>query len=109
MALVSVFSEQVTRQNSVNTGVTFSAGSLWFVQVGGISNGRFTQLGVASLRSVDDLGIGQNCEFASQILYAGVTGMTYNLPDQIPEAVLWLYVSKACPIPDPVMTVYIIG
>lgn len=100
------FSEQVTRQNSVRTGVIVSPGGLWFIQVGGIANGRFTQLGVMSLRSVDEPITGQNAEFASTILYAGLSGHTYNLPDQIPQAEIWVYVVKSCPVPDPVITVY---
>jgi hypothetical protein len=108
MPLTSVFSEVVDRQTAVNTGVVFSAGALWFVQVGGIANIRFSQLGVHSLRSNDDLGIGFNADFQSEVLYAAVTGFTWTLPDQIPSATVWLYVSKACPIASPVMTIYLL-
>jgi hypothetical protein len=109
MALVPVFSQQVARGQSVNTAYQVSAGSLWFVQWGGIANTRFSQLGVHSLRSVDDLGLGFNCEWRSRILYSAISGFTYDLGDQIPFAIVWLYVSKACPIPNPVLTVYQIG
>lgn len=102
----TVYSQQVNRGQAVNTGFTVSPGSLWFVQWGGVANTRFSQLGVAALRSVDDLGIGFNAEFDSRIIYSAVTGMTYTLPDQIPQANLWLYVSQSCIIPNPVLTVF---
>lgn len=107
MPLTSVFSEVVDRQTAVNTEIVISAGTLWFVQVGGISNTRFSQLGVHSLRSNDELGIGFNADFQSEVLYSAVTGFTWTLPDQIPSATIWLYVAKSCPIASPVMTVYI--
>lgn len=109
MALVSVFSEQVNRGDSVNTGYVVSAGSLWFIQVGGLANSRFAQLGVMSLRSPDEPIAGFNAEFGSDILYSALSGFTYQLGDQIPSAVVWVYVTKSCPIPDPVITVYEIG
>jgi len=109
MALVSRFSEQVPRGESVNTGYVVSAGSLWFIQVGGVGNGRFHQLAVQSLRSTDEPLSGYNAEFGSEIIYAALSGFTYKLGDQIPQAVIWLYTSKSCPVPDPVLTLYDIG
>jgi len=106
MPLTSVFSQQVSRGNAVNTGYQVSAGALWFVQWGGVADSRFSQLGVAALRSVDEPISGYHAEFSSRIIYAAFTGMVYDLPDQIPQAILWLYVSKSCIIPDPVLTVY---
>lgn len=101
-----VFSAQVTRQTAVQTGVIVVPGNLWFIQVGGIADVRFTQLGVMSLRSVDEPVTGFHSEFFASILYAALTGFTYTLPDQIPQAEIWVYVAKPCPIPDPVITVY---
>lgn len=109
MALVSVFSQQLARGESVNTGYQVSAGSLWFIQWGGVNPSSFSQLGVMSLRSIDEPLPGYNAEFGSEIVYAALTGFTYKLGDQIPFAHVWLYVSQSCRVPNPVLTVYQIG
>lgn len=106
MALNQVFTQQVNRGESVNTGIQVVAGNLWFVQWGGVADSRFSQLGVASLRSVDQPISGYHAEFSSKIIYSALTGIYYDLPDVIPFAIIWLYVSKSCIIPNPVLTVY---
>lgn len=100
------FSQQVNRGEAVNTEYVVSAGSLWFIQVGGIQNTRFRQLAVMSLRSIDEPISGYNADFESEVIYSALSGFTYKLPDNIPSAHVWVYVTVSCPIPDPVITLY---
>ena len=101
-----VWSEQVPRGESRNTGYVVSAGSLWFIQIGGISNSRFSQLAIMSIRSVDEPIPGFNAEFDSDIIYSAFSGFTYNLGDQIPQGIVWVYTTQSCIVPDPVITLY---